>query len=110
MPSTAMSRPSLLPYCPVGCRQVSSEQYGAEIRDFDAIAAADDTDAVIICTPTDLHAQQIEELHAPAKLSSAKSRLSRTARVRACLEVVNKSSRSWLGLTGGSIRISWASR
>ena len=38
-----------------------AEQYGAEIRDLDAIATADDIDAVIICTPTDLHAQQIEK-------------------------------------------------
>ena len=38
-----------------------AEQYGAEIRDIEALAAADDIDAVIICTPTDLHAQQIEQ-------------------------------------------------
>ena len=40
--------------------------YGAEIRDLDAIAAADDIDAVVLCTPTDLHAQQIE-LFAPRR-------------------------------------------
>ena len=38
-----------------------ARKYGAEILDLDAIAAADDIDAVVICTPTDLHAQQIEK-------------------------------------------------
>ena len=37
-----------------------ANRYGAEIRDVDAIVAADDINAVVLCTPTDLHAQQIE--------------------------------------------------
>ena len=51
-----------------------AEQYGAEIRDLDAIAAAGDIDAVVICTPTDLHAQQIEQFARAGKAVSVKSR------------------------------------
>ena len=36
-------------------------QYGCDIRSIDAIRDADDIDAVIICTPTDTHADLIEE-------------------------------------------------
>jgi myo-inositol 2-dehydrogenase/D-chiro-inositol 1-dehydrogenase len=35
-------------------------QYGAEIRSLEAIETSDDIDAVLICTPTDTHADLIE--------------------------------------------------
>jgi myo-inositol 2-dehydrogenase/D-chiro-inositol 1-dehydrogenase len=35
-------------------------QYGAEVRTIEAIEAADDIDAVVVCTPTDTHADLIE--------------------------------------------------
>ena len=35
-------------------------QYGAEVRTIEAIEAAADVDAVVICTPTDTHADLIE--------------------------------------------------
>jgi myo-inositol 2-dehydrogenase/D-chiro-inositol 1-dehydrogenase len=35
-------------------------QYGAEVRTLDAIEAAADIDAVLICTPTDIHAELIQ--------------------------------------------------
>ncbi len=35
-------------------------QYGCAVRTIDAIEAADDIDAVVICTPTDTHADLIE--------------------------------------------------
>ena len=35
--------------------------YGCDIRSIDAIAASDDVDAVVICTPTDTHADLIEQ-------------------------------------------------
>jgi myo-inositol 2-dehydrogenase/D-chiro-inositol 1-dehydrogenase len=35
-------------------------QYGAEVRTLDAIEAAADIDAVLICTPTDTHAELIQ--------------------------------------------------
>ena len=34
-------------------------QYGCEVRSIDAILAAKDIDAVVICTPTDTHADLI---------------------------------------------------
>ena len=40
--------------------QAVAGRHGCEIRDMDAIAAAKDVDAVIICTPTDTHADLIE--------------------------------------------------
>ena len=68
-----------------------AEQYGAEIRDLDAIAVADDIDAVIICTPTDLHAQQIEQFARAGKAVFCEKPIDLdSARVRACLDVVNE--------------------
>ncbi len=40
--------------------QALQDQYGCEIRTIDEIREADDIDAVIICTPTDTHADLIE--------------------------------------------------
>ncbi|WP_238367282.1 inositol 2-dehydrogenase [Mesobacterium pallidum] len=40
--------------------QALQDQYGCEIRSIEAIEQADDIDAVIICTPTDTHADLIE--------------------------------------------------
>ena len=37
-------------------------QYGCDVRSIDAILAAKDIDAVVICTPTDTHADLIEAL------------------------------------------------
>src|SRR5690606_14206554 len=37
-----------------------ADQYGAEVRSIDAILSASDIDAVVICTPTDTHADLIE--------------------------------------------------
>ena len=68
-----------------------AEKYGAEIRDLDAIAAADDIDAVVICTPTDLHAQQIEKFTLTGKSVFCEKPIDLdSARVRACLDVVNE--------------------
>ena len=40
----------------------SAKQYGCEVRTIDAILAAKDIDAVVICTPTDKHADLIEHV------------------------------------------------
>ena len=40
--------------------QALQDQYGCETRSIEAIEQADDIDAVIICTPTDTHADLIE--------------------------------------------------
>ena len=69
-----------------------AERYGAEIRDLDAIAAADDIDAAIICSPTNLHAQQIEHFAGAGKDVFCEKPIDLdSARVRACLDVVNES-------------------
>ena len=68
-----------------------AEHYRTEIRNLDAIAAADDIDAVIICTPTDLHAQQIELFARAGKAVFCEKPIDlNSARVRACLDVVNE--------------------
>lgn len=68
-----------------------AERYGAEIRDLDAIAAADDIDAVVICTPTDLHAQQIELFARAGKAVFCEKPIDLdSARVRDCLAVVEQ--------------------
>ncbi|MGB2235281.1 MAG: Gfo/Idh/MocA family oxidoreductase, partial [Candidatus Puniceispirillum sp.] len=36
-----------------------AEQYGCDVRTIDEIAVSDDVDGVIICTPTDTHADLI---------------------------------------------------
>ena len=69
--------------------QSVADRYGAEIRDVDAIAAADDIDAVVLCTPTDLHAQQIELFARAGKAVFCEKPIDLDSdRVRACLSVV----------------------
>ena len=68
-----------------------AERYSAEIRDLDAIAAADDIDAVVLCTPTDLHAQQIELFARAGKAVFCEKPIDLdSARVRDCIDVVNE--------------------
>ena len=63
--------------------------YGAEVRTIDAIAAADDLDAVVICTPTDTHADLIERFARAGKAIFCEKPIDLdVARVRACLKVV----------------------
>ena len=63
--------------------------YGAEVRTIDAIAAADDIDAVVICTPTDTHADLIERFARAGKAIFCEKPIDLdVARVRACLKVV----------------------
>ena len=63
--------------------------YGAEVRSFEEIASADDIDAVILCTPTDLHAEQIELFSRAGKAVFCEKPIDLdSARVRACLDVV----------------------
>ncbi len=66
-------------------------QYGAEMRDIDAIEAAADVDAVVICTPTDTHADLIERFSRAGKAIFCEKPVDLSeARVRACLEVVRQ--------------------
>ena len=68
-----------------------ADRYGAQIRDVEAIAAADDIDAVVLCTPTDLHARQIELFARAGKAVFCEKPIDLdSARVRACLSVVEE--------------------
>ncbi len=64
-------------------------QYGAEIRSIDAILAAKDVDAIVICTPTDTHADLIERGVQSGKAVFCEKPVDLSlARVQACLKVV----------------------
>ncbi len=63
--------------------------HGAEVRGVEAIAAAGDIDAVVICTPTDTHAELIERFARAGKAVFCEKPIDLdVARVRACLRVV----------------------
>ena len=68
-----------------------ADRYGAQLMDVEAIAVADDINAVVICTPTDLHAKQIEKFARAGKAIFCEKPIDLdSARVRACLKVVNE--------------------
>jgi myo-inositol 2-dehydrogenase/D-chiro-inositol 1-dehydrogenase len=68
-----------------------SAQYGAEIRSIEAIKAASDIDAVIICTPTDTHADLIERFARSGKAIFCEKPVDLDVeRVKACLKVVDQ--------------------
>ncbi|WP_299651314.1 inositol 2-dehydrogenase [uncultured Jannaschia sp.] len=65
--------------------------YGADIRTIDEIEGATDIDAVIICTPTDTHADLIERFARAGKAIFCEKPVDLSvARVRACLAVVEE--------------------
>jgi myo-inositol 2-dehydrogenase/D-chiro-inositol 1-dehydrogenase len=65
--------------------------YGAEVRTIEAIEAAGDVDAVVICTPTDTHADLIERFARRAKAVFCEKPVDLDlARVQACLKVVEE--------------------
>lgn len=62
---------------------------GAEVRDVDAIMNASDIDAVLITTPTDLHAAMIEQAAKAGKAIFCEKPIDLSVeRVKACLKVV----------------------
>ena len=79
-------------YDPVATAASSiSGTYGATIRTVEEIAAADDIDAVVLCTPTDLHAQQIELFARAGKAVFCEKPIDLdSARVRDCLKIVDE--------------------
>lgn len=69
--------------------QAIADQYGCDVRSVDAIVAATDIDAVVICTPTDTHADLIEALVKAGKAVFCEKPIDLSlARVKTCLEVV----------------------
>jgi myo-inositol 2-dehydrogenase/D-chiro-inositol 1-dehydrogenase len=69
--------------------QAIAEQYDCDIRSIEAIEAAKDIDAVVICTPTDTHADLIERFVKAGKAVFCEKPIDLSlARVAACLRVV----------------------
>ncbi|WP_338723278.1 inositol 2-dehydrogenase [Devosia sp. XK-2] len=68
-----------------------ADQYAAEVRDIEAIEAASDIDAVIICTPTDTHADLIERFARAGKAIFCEKPIDLDVeRVKSCLRVVDE--------------------
>ncbi len=68
-----------------------AEAYGGEFRKTDAIAAANDIDAVLICTPTDTHADLIEKFSRAGKAVFCEKPIDLDiARVKTCLQKINE--------------------
>ena len=69
--------------------QAVAGQYGCDVRTIDAILASDDIDAVVICTPTDTHADLIEAFARAGKAIFCEKPIDLSlARVKSCLAVV----------------------
>jgi myo-inositol 2-dehydrogenase/D-chiro-inositol 1-dehydrogenase len=69
--------------------QAVAGQYGCDVRSIDAIEAAADIDAVVICTPTTTHADLIERFARAGKAIFCEKPIDLSlARVRDCLKVV----------------------
>jgi len=68
-----------------------AKQYGCEVRTIEAIEAAKDIDAVVICTPTDTHADLIERFSRAGKAIFCEKPIDLDVdRVRACMKVVEE--------------------
>src|SRR5690606_32809179 len=66
-------------------------KYGCAVRSIDEIVASADIDAVVICTPTDTHADLIETFSEAGKAMFCEKPIDLSlARVEACLAVVDK--------------------
>ncbi|MCZ8158784.1 MAG: inositol 2-dehydrogenase [Rhizobiaceae bacterium] len=73
--------------------QSIAAQYAAEVRAIDEIEAARDIHAVIICTPTDTHADLIERFAKAGKAIFCEKPVDLdVARVKACINVVKKTN------------------
>ena len=73
----------------VDAAQTIATRYGAAVMDVDSIAADTTIDGVILCTPTDLHADQIEQFARAGKAVFCEKPIDLDAgRVRDCLQVV----------------------
>ena len=68
-----------------------AEAHGCEIRTIEAIEGAGDVDAVVICTPTDTHADLIERFCRAGKAVFCEKPVDLdVARARACADVVRE--------------------
>ncbi len=68
-----------------------AREYGCDIRSIEAIEAASDIDAVVICTPTDTHADLIERFSRVGKAVFCEKPIDLSVgRVKQCLRVVEE--------------------
>src|SRR5687767_11556467 len=68
-----------------------AEQVNAKVADVDAIIGAKDVDAILICTPTDTHADLIEKSALSGKAILCEKPVSLSVeRIEKCLPVVEK--------------------
>ena len=66
-----------------------AKQYGCAVKTIEQILAASDVDAVVICTPTDTHADLIEKFAKAGKAIFCEKPIDLSVkRVKACLDVV----------------------
>jgi len=71
--------------------QKVADTHGCAIRSIDEIAAAKDVEGVVICTPTDTHADLIEKFVAAGKAIFCEKPIDLSLdRVKACLKIVEK--------------------
>jgi len=71
--------------------QAIARAYGCAVRSIEEIEAAKDVDAVVICTPTDTHADLIERFCRAGKAVFCEKPIDLSlARVKACLAVVKE--------------------
>ncbi len=78
-------------------------QYGCAVRTIEEIEAAGDIDAVVICTPTDTHADLIERFCRAGKTVFCEKPIDLDVeRVRACMKVVKE--------TGGKLMVGFNRR
>jgi myo-inositol 2-dehydrogenase/D-chiro-inositol 1-dehydrogenase len=69
--------------------QAIADQYGCDVRTIAQILAASDIEAVVICTPTDTHADLIEQFTNAGKAVFCEKPIDLSLdRVKACLKVV----------------------
>jgi myo-inositol 2-dehydrogenase/D-chiro-inositol 1-dehydrogenase len=74
---------------PKAARDIAT-QYGCEVRTIEQILAASDIDAVVICTPTDTHADLIEKFARAKKAIFCEKPIDLSVqRVQECLKVVD---------------------
>lgn len=71
--------------------QAAQSAFGGDIRTIDEIANSDDIDAVVICTPTDTHADLIEQFARAGKAVFCEKPIDlNVQRVRDCLKTVEE--------------------
>lgn len=69
--------------------KAAQAQFGADLRSIDEIVISEDVDAVVICTPTDTHADLIEQFAQAGKAIFCEKPIDLdAARVRECLQTV----------------------